>query len=334
MTVKSVRENRLEWIDWMKAIGIYLIILGHFYSVGEKWIYVFHVPLFFVISGFLTSKESDCRKFWQKLWYNLVVPMLIMASMSFVYACVIQQLHGTFELKTFYWFFRNVLFGMVAGFDNLWFVYTLILLKIICQFFTSRKWLLALTMVMMILACAYNHADMSAMPFFLINPNCIINVCLAMPFMAFGVMARDYKVQLDDWNNKVLLIIATFVGGLMVSLCGHYNSLVGLHSCSYGDNLLLFLLGALAGTMMAYAICKLLGHSPKIITIISRGTIVILAFHKIIIGWWRDFFPASSLDVFAAAVILLLFVPIVRIAESYFPLMVGKYRVNRLKNML
>ena len=177
MTVKSVRENRLEWIDWMKAIGIYLIVLGHFYSVGEKWIYVFHVPLFFVISGFLTSKESECRKFWQKLWYNLVVPMLIMASMNFVYACVIQQLHGTFELKTFYWFFRNVLFGMVAGFDNLWFVYTLILLKIICQFFTSRKWLFALTVVMLTLACAYNHVDMSTMPFFLMNPNCIINVC-------------------------------------------------------------------------------------------------------------------------------------------------------------
>ena len=45
MAETIVRDNRLAWIDWMKALGIYLIVLGHFYSVGEKFIYVFHVPL-------------------------------------------------------------------------------------------------------------------------------------------------------------------------------------------------------------------------------------------------------------------------------------------------
>lgn len=36
------QESRIVWIDWIKAIGIYLIVLGHFFSVGEKYVYVFN----------------------------------------------------------------------------------------------------------------------------------------------------------------------------------------------------------------------------------------------------------------------------------------------------
>ena len=53
--------KRMVWIDWMKAIGIYLVVLGHFFSVGEKFIYVFHVPLFFLISGFVLISSRAFR---------------------------------------------------------------------------------------------------------------------------------------------------------------------------------------------------------------------------------------------------------------------------------
>ena len=104
-----MREKRLEWIDWMKALGIYLIVLGHFYSIGEKFIYVFHVPLFFVISGFLNKKEADGQVFWKKLWYNLAVPMLIMAILNLIIHSILKLLNGTFEPTDLYWFVRNVL---------------------------------------------------------------------------------------------------------------------------------------------------------------------------------------------------------------------------------
>ena len=130
----------MDWIDWMKAIGIYLVVLGHFYSYGEKFIYVFHIPLFFVISGFLNKKETDVQVFWRKLWYNLVIPMLLMAVANFAYHCILQFFKGVFSPVDAYWFVRNLSFGMVAGLDTLWFVYTLILLKIIYQFCHSNKY--------------------------------------------------------------------------------------------------------------------------------------------------------------------------------------------------
>ena len=62
-----LQNKRLDWIDWMKTIGIYLVILGHFQSVLEKFIYIFHVPLFFIISGILCKKESCHNIFWNKI---------------------------------------------------------------------------------------------------------------------------------------------------------------------------------------------------------------------------------------------------------------------------
>ncbi|SFO53228.1 hypothetical protein [Prevotella sp. tf2-5] len=54
----SVQNSRLEWIDWMKTLGIYALVLGHFYSVGEKFVYVFHVLSFFVISVFCKKGKT------------------------------------------------------------------------------------------------------------------------------------------------------------------------------------------------------------------------------------------------------------------------------------
>lgn len=328
MTVKSVRENRLEWIDWMKALGIYLIVLGHFYNVGEKFIYVFHVPLFFVISGFLNKKEVDGQLFWKKLWYNLAVPMLIMAVINFVYHSIMQFFNGAFSPADIYWFVRNVAFGMVSGFDTLWFVFTLMLLKIIFQYCLSRKMFYSLSVVMMVLAYVYNHSDLSGLPFFLKEPNAVVDVCTAYPFFAFGVLLRNYKQIINALNNKVLLIAAFVCGLLIAVLCCTYNGYVGMFSCNYGGNIFLFLIGGVAGTVMIWGLSVLLGCAPKVIAIISRGTIIILGLQKILIDLVWAFVAPSVWDVVFAALILLLFIPFIIATEQYFPLMAGKYRIK------
>lgn len=56
--------KRIEWIDIVKFIGIFLVILGHSISADNKqlevyrnFIYSFHMPLFIFISGYLYKKE-------------------------------------------------------------------------------------------------------------------------------------------------------------------------------------------------------------------------------------------------------------------------------------
>lgn len=45
--------SRIEWIDIAKALGVVFVVLGHtgLPEVFRRWIYIFHMPLFFYISG-------------------------------------------------------------------------------------------------------------------------------------------------------------------------------------------------------------------------------------------------------------------------------------------
>lgn len=61
----SEQKSHMVWIDWMKVLGIYFIIVGHIFPVGKEFVYAFSVPLFFLISGFLSHREEDCSVFWQ-----------------------------------------------------------------------------------------------------------------------------------------------------------------------------------------------------------------------------------------------------------------------------
>lgn len=45
---------RYYWVDWMKVLGMFLIVWGHFFPKSFcDAIYSFNVPLFFCISGYL-----------------------------------------------------------------------------------------------------------------------------------------------------------------------------------------------------------------------------------------------------------------------------------------
>lgn len=73
MSEKTAVRTREKWVDDVKVIVCILVVLGHFFqsmtkanilpaSDLYKWfnttIYYFHVPLFFICSGYLYQKYS------------------------------------------------------------------------------------------------------------------------------------------------------------------------------------------------------------------------------------------------------------------------------------
>ena len=59
----KVEVKRLNWVDWMKVLGMYVIILGHTFPEGLcAFIYSFSVPLFFFISGFLDKRATSWKE--------------------------------------------------------------------------------------------------------------------------------------------------------------------------------------------------------------------------------------------------------------------------------
>lgn len=65
----STKRQRETWIDVLKGIGIILVVIGHV-SLGNtlnSWIYTFHMPLFFSVSGYLWGGKR--KNFVQRILF-------------------------------------------------------------------------------------------------------------------------------------------------------------------------------------------------------------------------------------------------------------------------
>lgn len=73
-------NNRILWIDALKAFAILIVILGHVLQsldatgVLYKYIYVVHMPLFMTISGFCSYKPVVTLDAVKRRFFQLVIP--------------------------------------------------------------------------------------------------------------------------------------------------------------------------------------------------------------------------------------------------------------------
>lgn len=179
----NLSNQRYYWIDWMKAIGMYFIIAGHIFPIGNAYIYVFSVPLFFMMSGFLGHREDDVRLFWKKLWKNLILPCIIICFILHLENISAGLRLGKFEWESIPRHIVNCLEGFqgyqrpAGGLGVCWFIYTLVICKILQQF-TSKN---IIVHVAVLVACIvgsiwYNVRDLHLY-------NAIANTTLAYPFL-------------------------------------------------------------------------------------------------------------------------------------------------------
>lgn len=82
-------KKRIEWIDCVRAVSMMLIIIGHTYAVGfwQYFIFAINVPIFFVLSGYLTRKKSlnETAKGGIK---TLIVPYLFTVCVIFLLSLI------------------------------------------------------------------------------------------------------------------------------------------------------------------------------------------------------------------------------------------------------
>ena len=321
---------RLIWIDYMKVLGMYFIVYGHFFSIGSKYIYTFNVALFFVISGFLTKKENRPIIFWKKIWYNLILPTIIICSINFLWNCQSEIRHHSFNLNEYYWFPIKLISGFYTSLQVMWFVYTLAVLKIIYQYtnIKTRYLLFFILPICCIINNSLNGTHYEAIQTKEEYANSIINVTLAYPFFIMGNTVSKYKKQINDFNNYYIEIVILLLSLFVIYIAGTYNNYIYMYVNDFGGNFILFLLGGIAGTAFVLILSKLLSvYKSNYIKVLSNGTIIILGFHMIFRRIIKSIIPGQTLyDVMLAAVIMAFFFPIIIIAEKYFPLIIGKYR--------
>ena len=71
------KVQREDWADFAKGIGIILVRFGHQKIFGKKLIYLiyaFHMPLFFMISGYFYKNDKGAIKQIKHKAYSILMP--------------------------------------------------------------------------------------------------------------------------------------------------------------------------------------------------------------------------------------------------------------------
>ena len=87
--------KRIDWIDAAKGFAILLVMMGHSDppEVVMTWLYTFHVPLFFFLSGYVFKIKNgeNFLSFVRRKIFTLVVPMILFSIVSIlidvIYSC-------------------------------------------------------------------------------------------------------------------------------------------------------------------------------------------------------------------------------------------------------
>ncbi len=120
-------SNRIAYFDAAKGLGMLLVVCGHSLSDGtlNNWIHSFHVPLFFLISGFFIKPEASLSVIVSKLWYNILRPLIVTHLFCFILLGIIFYISsGLFP------YHREWIMGQFLGLTKyqipvIWFLYAL-----------------------------------------------------------------------------------------------------------------------------------------------------------------------------------------------------------------
>lgn len=153
MSEKAAVRTREKWVDDVKVIACILVVLGHFFQSMTKanilpendlykWfnttIYYFHVPLFFICSGYLYQKYSKVNDF--KNWKKNVAKKALALGVPYVTFST-----ATWVLKTI---FSDSVNDQIGGLgDTLllhptspyWYLYALFFIFLITPTFSTVK---------------------------------------------------------------------------------------------------------------------------------------------------------------------------------------------------
>lgn len=292
------KNQRIEWIDIAKGIGIILVVLGHCVVKTDyvhKFIFSFHMPLFFILSGycFHAEKYSGIKEVFLKKAIALLVPYFKFVLLGLIVTLIIPGWREGLSLK-------GILTDLYLGYPStvhitsIWYLVSLYGISVVFYILylwakkTERNIIIyigvvlsgmagyAIYIIKSLTGVSDNTAEVAsqiALPGGRL-PLTIDASLMALVFFALGVWIRKKKM-LEFLTFKGIYAI---IGFALTTLLGVFlNVRVNIHGCSYG-NILYFFACALSGTIMVICLSQLLSENKS--NIVNQVKKILLYYGK------------------------------------------------------
>lgn len=268
---------RSNWMDIAKGITIMLMVLGHS-SVPHciaVFIWAFHMPLFFVASGWTTNWEK--RTFFEYVLHRARTLMLPFVSYSII-VCLLLSHHSSWKG------FGYLLSHGWEGYP-LWFIPVLFIASVINRAVyevksTGLRLIIILLLAMVGVALDNNNIYL---------PWAISSVPYASFLVAVGWMIK-HIVNLERSNRIGLILCVVITLGIaqFYRLDMAWNNITPIIPLT---------IGAISGTLMVFMLSSLLENKSKmlsrILSSIGKETYIVVAFASAIIMMINQYFTLN-----------------------------------------
>ena len=224
----STQQNKKYYneITIAKGIGILLVVLGHaLKQTGVSnvpgnalisIIYSFHMPLFFVLSGFVSVKILQYSKMTEYINYiksraaRLLIPYFVMG----ILYMPLKYFMNRFAINP-YDFSQS--WKLILG-DNpnttMWFLYTLFWVSVIALILLRRSVLLPMLIISAILSCTA----------FILNWN--FRVPKYLFFFILGIYIRDHYEKFTEIRKNKLIFILVAIAFIICNIVNYQMGIV------------------------------------------------------------------------------------------------------------
>ncbi len=278
-------KKEFVWVDYAKAVAIWLVVYGHSGASGpavDVWIHSFHMPVFFLISGFLLGKSSLELPFGSFLLKNfkaLMVPYYIFAAIGFTFWLLVLRHFGSDAALDISPWEKVAGIFYATGSNGAMSVYPLVLWFFPCLFVAK--------------AIAYvclRHSIMkiAAMSLSLACGGFLLGSSVVLPFEAETALVAQLFVCIGCLSRRHMLMEKGFMRpmptGILLVIFGtaaaYANNLVNFASNTLG-NPVLFLAASLSLSFGLFSICSG-GSERPVVTSIGRNTFHIFPIHPFV----------------------------------------------------
>lgn len=288
------KHARLNYVDVCKALGIILVILGHTYDTPFSLyssIYSFHMPLFFILAGFVYNREkNNCigfGKYTVKLCKQYLIPYYIFSFANLALDVLLKTLYFRTPLRTDYLLvnFRGILlcYSNMSNMPNcspVWFLMCLFIASLL--FWWIQKLDFKISWIPVLGCVAVN---------FLILPYCESHTSFPFKFPTFllavfylyigytlrMILDRNYQAMKGKFTSFVALVLIVVCLFTVVIT----ENLIGMNENQYGN----YMLALITSTVLSACVILIAKNHPilenRFMLWLGRNTIYIVGFNYV-----------------------------------------------------
>lgn len=223
---KNDSKVRYDWVDTLKFLGILFIYIGHYGDAAGlfyKYVFQFHVPLFFFISGFFFKNKTseNLINFAIKNFKKYMIPYFLLNILYIVVCCSLNNYGIAFILKNMVKMVLGIRNDLIS--NSPWFITCLFSLEMIYfvlnKIFRGNKYILCILSFVLYVFFTF------LMPFNpIIKPSWFWNIDSAFVYLIYyslGNLLFAYIKNLKSLysSNKIVCVCFFSIVCLINTIC-------------------------------------------------------------------------------------------------------------------